>query len=166
MAEATKQAERTMKAWTDSQVKVWESWFDTIQSSTTGRSGVWEQVRKTTLDSLEKSVVNTLDAQAELSRVLVDSLSSMWARVDDAGDKARLTEIENVTKTATQAQKQLWSSWFDMIRKVDTTQFASGWEKALDAWQDAVRKAIETQVQWYDLQASTSSAKPTSRAGT
>ena len=37
--EATKQAERAVKAWTDTQIKVWDSWFDTVQASTTGRSG-------------------------------------------------------------------------------------------------------------------------------
>jgi hypothetical protein len=159
MVEATKQAERAVKAWTDTQIKVWESWFDTIQASTTGRSGVWEQARKATIDSLEKSVVNTLDAQAELSHVLVESLQSIWSKAEDAADRARLAEIDAVTKQATQAQKQLWSSWFDVAKKLDTTQLASGWEKALDAWQQAVRKALETQAQWFDVQ--TSAAKST-----
>jgi len=151
--ETTKQAERAVKAWADTQIKVWESWIGTVESSTTGKSSVWDQMRKSTLDSLEKSVTKTLDAQAELTHVLTESLASIWTSADDAPDRARIGEIDAVTKSATDAQKQLWASWFDAAKKVETSQLAAGWQKVLDAWQQAIRKALETQAHWFEVQA-------------
>ena len=150
--EATKQAERAVKAWADTQIKVWESWIGTVEASTTGRSGLWDQMRKSTLDSLEKSVAKTLDAQAELTHVLTESLAGIWTSADDGVDRVRISEIDAVTKSATEAQKQLWASWFDVAKKVETSQLAAGWQKILEAWQQAIRKALETQAQWFEVQ--------------
>jgi hypothetical protein len=151
--EATKQAERAVKAWTDTQIKVWDSWFDTVQASTTSRSGMWDQVRKSTIESLQKSVAKTLDAQAELTHVLTESLASIWSTAEDAPDRVRIAEIDALTKSATEAQKQLWASWFDVAKKIESSQFAAGWQKVLDAWQQAIRKALETQAEWFEVQA-------------
>jgi hypothetical protein len=157
--EATKQAERAVKAWADTQIKVWESWIDTIQASTSGRSGVWDQVRKATIDSLEKSVSKTLDAQLELTHVLAETLSGYLSTAEDAAEKARIAEFDSITKSATDAQRQLWASWFDVAKKVDLTQFAAGWEKIVDAWQQAVRNALEAQAQWFEVQAQETRAR-------
>jgi hypothetical protein len=151
--EATRQAERAVKAWADTQIKVWESWIGTVESSTTGKSGLWDQMRKSTLDSLEKSVAKTLDAQAELTHALTESLAGIWTSSEETADRVRIAEIDSVTKSATEAQKQLWASWFDAVKKVETSQLAAGWQKVLDAWQQAIRKALETQAQWFEVQA-------------
>ena len=154
MVETTRQAERAekvVKAWTDTQMKVWESWVDTMQTSTAGRSTVWEQARKATIDSLEKSVTRTLEAQAELSHVLAESVAGLWVNPEDpAAEKARVAELDAITKTATEAHKQLWAAWFDLARKVPVWEIAGGYQKIVDAWQEAARKAVETQAHWYD----------------
>jgi hypothetical protein len=154
MVEATKQAERAekvVKAWTDTQMKVWESWVDTLQASTGSKSAVWEQARKTTIESLEKSVTKTLDAQAELSHVLAESVAGLWTSPEDtAAEKARIAELDAITKTATDAQKQLWAAWFDLAKKVPVWEIAGSFQKIVDAWQEAAKKAVETQSHWFD----------------
>src|SRR5436189_5623946 len=46
IVEATQQTDRAVKAWVDTQVKVWEGWMDAVQVSTTGKTGLWDQMRK------------------------------------------------------------------------------------------------------------------------
>ncbi|MGH2721777.1 MAG: hypothetical protein ACRDJO_09260 [Actinomycetota bacterium] len=154
MVEATKQAERAEKvvrSWTDTQMKVWQSWVDTMQASTAGKSTVWEQTRKATIDSLEKSVLRTLEAQAELSHVLAESVAGMWVDPGDpAAEKARVAELDAITKTATEAHRQLWAAWFDLARQVPVWEIGDGYQKIVDAWQEAARKAVEAQARWYD----------------
>jgi hypothetical protein len=150
MVEATTQAERAekvVKAWTDTQMKVWESWAGTIGAST---PAAWEQARKVTIDSLETSVTKTLDAQAELGHVLAESLSGVWGPDDAAAGKARVAELDTLTKTAIDAQRQLWAAWFDLVRKVPVWEIAGSYKKILDAWQAAARKAVEAQAHWYE----------------
>jgi hypothetical protein len=159
MTEATRQAERNserservVKAWTDAQMKIWEGWVDTLQATATGRSRVWDELRKTTLETLEQSVDKTLDAQAELSHVVAESLADLWS-TDDKEERARLAELGAVAKSATEAQKQLWTAWFDTAKKFPLPEVVGSWHKVVDAWQTTVRKAVETQAQWYDVQA-------------
>lgn len=153
MVEATQQADRAVKAWVDTQMKVWESWVDAVESTTTSRSGLWDQVRKSTLDALQQSVSKTLDAQAELTHVLSQSLAGIWTTSEDATNRARIAQISATTKTATEAQKQLWASWFDMAKKVDASQFGPAWQKVLEAWQKAIRTALDAQAQWFHAEA-------------
>ena len=159
MAETTKQAERqgerserVVKAWTDAQVKIWEGWVDTLQATTVGRSRVWDDLRKATLETVEHSVDKTLEAQAELSHVVAESLVDLWG-TDDKEERARIAELDAVAKSATEAQKQLWAAWFDVAKKFPLTEVVGSWQKVVDAWQTTVRKAVETQAQWYDVQA-------------
>ncbi|MGH2689018.1 MAG: hypothetical protein ACRDKW_09460 [Actinomycetota bacterium] len=153
MVETTTQAERVekvVKAWTDAQTKVWESWVDTVQASTAGKSTVWEQARKATIDSLEKSVTRTLDAQAELGHVVAESVAGMWTDPDDAAaTRARVTELDALAKTATDAHRQLWAAWFDLARKVPVWEIAGSYQKIVDAWQEAARNAVEAQAHWF-----------------
>ena len=153
MVEATQQADRAVKAWVDTQMKVWESWVDAVEVTTTSRSGLWDQVRKSTLDALQQSVSKTLDAQAELTHVLSESLAGIWRGTEDAANRARIAQIKETTRSATDAQKQLWASWFDMAKKVDASQFGPAWQKVLEAWQKAIQTALDAQAQWFQTQA-------------
>ncbi|HEY8202340.1 MAG TPA: hypothetical protein VII47_13430, partial [Actinomycetota bacterium] len=105
------------------------------------------------LDALQQSVAKTLDAQAELTHVLGESLAGIWTSSEDLADRARIAQIDATTKSATEAQKQLWASWFEMAKKIDASQFGPAWQKVLEAWQKAIRTALDAQAKWFAAEA-------------
>jgi hypothetical protein len=147
--EGTKQAENTAKSWAETQLKIYDKWFETFQAASAPKAfqGL-EQIRKTTIDSWEESVKSSLHAQAELGRIVVDTLGSWGPAPAQNGDGAFLRQLREVVKSSTDAQTQIWSSWFDAARKLDVSLVTGSWDKLVEATQQAVRKAWEAQAEW------------------
>jgi hypothetical protein len=147
--EATKQAENTAKGWTNEQLRIFDRWFEALQSVGTPKAAEgWEELRKSTLQSWEESVRNSLNAQSELSDIVVDALGAWAPRPGDGRADEAVTQMQEAVKSWTEAQRQAWSSFFDVAKKVDTSVLTDTWNKMMEASQQSMKKAWETQAQW------------------
>jgi hypothetical protein len=160
MVEATKQAENTAKSWAENQIKIYDRWFQTFQSTGAPKAlQGWEQMRRNTLDSWEASVKGSLQAQAELARIVVDTLGTWGPAQDQNGRGAVVGQLREMVKSWTDAQEQVWSSWFDVAKKLDVSSLAESWDKLLEATQQTARKAWETHARWVTPETNPNEAK-------
>jgi hypothetical protein len=145
--EWAKQTEDTFKSWADMQRKMWDDWMKGIQNL--GRSQP-EQVWDKTLDAWEDSVKRTLDTQIEWTRAWADGLSSVKGTPSEMAEWARQGQ-EMATRWG-ETQRQLWQNWFETVRKLRPSAFGGSWDREgqrfVQAWQDAVHKALEAQAEW------------------
>lgn len=148
--EATKQAESTARDWTEEQVRIFDRWFEALQSAGTPKAAEGlEQLRQSTLQSWEESVKNSLRAQEELSNVVVDALGAWAPKPQDGPQVEAVKQMQEAVKSWTDAQRQAWSSFFDIAKKVDVSMLTDTWNKMVDASQQSMKKAWETQAQWF-----------------
>ena len=56
-------------------------------------------------------------------------------------------------KRWTDTQRQLWTGWFQVVKKLDPTGTGVNWgtEGFVQGWQDAVQKARDAQAEWLRL---------------
>jgi hypothetical protein len=148
--EATRQAESTTREWTEEQLRIFDRWFEALQSvgTPTTPEGL-EQLRKSTIQSWEESVRNSLKAQEELSNVVVDALGAWAPRPQDERQGEAVRQMQEAVKSWTDAQRQAWSSFFDIANKVDVSMLTDTWTKMMEASQQSMKKAWETQAQWF-----------------
>lgn len=151
-ATGTKQAENIVKTWNDTQTKIWDGLLEAMQGAAGGLKATqgWEQVYKNTLESCQESVNKALEAQTQWIRIWSEGLTSRGAPAEVAEG---IRVMQQTAKTWIDAQGQVWASWFEIARKLDPSRVVGGWDKVLDAWQQAVRKAAEAQSQWFTSQA-------------
>lgn len=143
----TKQAEDIVKTWTGSQQKIWEGWLEILRSTgSSPNSDVWEK----TISTWQDSVKSALDAQVTWTKFWADSISS------SAGSSKQVSEWSNqtleITKRWTETQSQLWDTLFEAIKKTDPSLLGKNWtpeevQKAVQSWQDASRKLLESQLE-------------------
>jgi hypothetical protein len=148
--EATQQAENTAREWTQAQLGIYDRWFEAIQSAGTPKTAEgWEQMRKFTLQSWEETVNSSLEAQVELSNIVIDALGA-WAPEPQVGRQgSAVKQMQEAVRSWTEAQRQAWSSFFDIAKKVDVSTLTETWDKMMEASQQSVRKAWESQAPWF-----------------
>lgn len=154
---ASASGEQMMKAWADAQRQLLTNWLDAVRAAGGGGgvvpdAKVWNQ----TVDSWRTAVMNTLDSQAIWTRTWIDSMTKTPGVPDEL--QALMREgRENVERWA-DAQRQLWQSWFDLMRDTaKTTTSASGKAKAaaeqpgeglVDLWTTTTRSLLDAQADW------------------
>ncbi len=145
--EWTKQSQDMFKTWTDTQKKMWEDWFQTMQGLGASQPN---EVWKKTVDGWSDSINKTLDAQAEWIRVWADTAGTAKNMPKETAEWAK--QGHDMMKRWTETQKQLWTTWFDIVRKLDPGKnWGQDGQKFLQGWQDAVKKAADTQAEWARL---------------
>lgn len=148
----TKQSEEMMKAWTDTQKKMWDNWLDMVQKGT-GQSQAGEIWQKT-IEMWEKTVKSSLDAQTEWTRTWVESLSGTEGVSDEVVEWAK--QAQDMSKRWSETQQQLWQGWFDMVKKADASKMAGAWgeesQNAFKTWQESAQKMMDAQKQWASAQ--------------
>ncbi|MGH2703754.1 MAG: hypothetical protein ACRDJ4_01260 [Actinomycetota bacterium] len=145
--DTTKQAGGLFKTWTDTQVKVWDSWVQALRGSAGfNATEGWEHVQKTTLETWEDAVRKALDAQSEWARVWTEGFVGGERTPEEVAEGARV--VQEMVRSWIEAQQQLWEKWFDLAKKVTPATFTRGFEKVTEAWQQALRKATEAQREW------------------
>ena len=144
--------EQMMKAWAESQRQVLTNWLDMVRSSGAGGAipdaTVWNQ----TVDSWRTAVMNTLDAQAVWMRTWSDSLTKAPGVPNEM--QALIREGQENMERWSDAQRQLWQSWFDLMRET-TKGGARGkasadqaGETLVDLWTSTTRSLLDTQAEW------------------
>jgi hypothetical protein len=163
--EWTKQTEDLFKTWTDAQTKMWNDWLKAMQGF--GRpqaSQVWEK----TIEAWEESIKRTFDAQKDWSRRWAESFTASKGAPKEMIDWAK--QGQDMMTHWTDTQKQLWESWFQIIKRLDPSAPGMNWggegQKFVQSWQDAVQKALDTQAEWLRLwTAGQGGKKPTESRG-
>lgn len=145
--EWTKQAEDMIKTWTGAQQKMWESWVSAVQGIGTPSAGAsWEK----TIDTWQESVKGALDAQITWTKFWAESVAA------SAGSSQQMTDwskqILEMAEKWTSTQDQLWSNWFDTMKKSDPVNMSKNWnpeemQKMMQVWQESAQKAMEAQME-------------------
>lgn len=147
MMDWTKQSQEMFQTWTDTQKKMWDSWLQTMQKG--GEPFQNNEIWQKTIETWENTVNSTISTQAEWMHKWTDTLNSQknvpdefvkWAEQTD-----RMMDQWNTT------QKQLWESWFDMMKKADLSNVSLPFDveskKAFETWQESAQKIQEAQKQ-------------------
>jgi hypothetical protein len=147
MMDWTKQAEEMAKTWTETQKKMWDNWFNTVQNFE--KNQVFEAWKKT-VETWEESVKNMLDAQTAWTQMWADNLTSAGGASKEMVEWSR--QLQEMARRWSETQKQLWASWFDMVKKFDPAKMTGGWDtegqKMFQGWQEAMQKVVDTQTEW------------------
>lgn len=117
-------------------------WFGTLQKA--GRNtpqNVWRQA----IDTLEQQVNGALDTQQV-------SFQALLKTVEQAGNASpEITQWEHQAAAGISfwmsMQKQLWKTWFDMLRNATPAKQEPGGMPTQN-WQDLVQQAVNMQQQW------------------
>jgi hypothetical protein len=149
-----KQTEEMMNAWTETQKKMWDNWLETVQQGAdqSQAAEIWQK----TVDTWEKTVKNSLDAQAEWTKAWAESLGT---KVDVPEEMtAWANQAQEMAKRWGDTQQQLWQGWFDLVKKADPAKMAEAWgeegQKAFQTWQESARKVMDAQMKWTSTWAS------------
>lgn len=140
-----KQSEEMIKVWSDTQQKMMSGWLDSMKDFTQPQaSGVWEK----TLDAWQNAVDSMLESQAQWARMWAGSVTATKGVSKEMVEGA--AQLKEMTERWTEFQRELWHNWFEMVRKLDWEKLAEGAEAppAFQAWQDTLRKATDTQLEW------------------
>lgn len=141
------QFEENMKTWTESQQKVWDSYFETMQGlGKTQSQRAWES----TLSMGEKMLKDMLNSQNQWLASWVDGLSSMSGVPAQMVDSAR--QYQELSAQWNKTQAELISNWFSMLKKFAPTTPAPAWadmsQNMFKAWQDSTQSIFDAQMQW------------------
>jgi hypothetical protein len=144
----TKQSEEMMKAWTQAQTKMWEAYSERVASF--GKSPgekAWEQM----IAAGEELVKNSLAAQADWAKNWVENFKNLDGMPEGATEA--LKQFKEMTEQWATTQGKLWTAWFDMLRKFDSSQFASAWPTSMPKdpfqfWQESVKQVMDSQMEW------------------
>lgn len=148
--EATKQAEDTARGWTEAQLKIFDKWFDAFKSASAPKVGQGgEQLRQTTLQAWEESVRSSLETQADLSNIVIEALGAWAPQPQNGRDGAAVKQMQDAVRSWTDAQRQAWSSFFQLAKKVDVSALSESWDQLMESSQQSFRKAWESQAQWF-----------------
>jgi hypothetical protein len=144
----TKQSEEMFKSWSENQQKMWDTWLKAMQQGASvpaQAASMWQK----TVETWEGVVTNILEAQTEWARLWVNNLTST-GMPQEVVDWAR--QSQEMSQRWTEAQQQLWQSWFELVRKIDPGKMPADWEqesqKIFNTWKDSTQKIMETQAEW------------------
>jgi hypothetical protein len=143
----TKQNEAMFKAWTETQQKMWEAYSESIsQFGKSPGEKVWGQTAK----AGEELVKNSLAAQVEWMKSWAENFKSLDGMPQQATEA--IAQFLEMTERWSATQEKLWAAWFEMLKKLDPSQFTGSWAKAsqnpFQVWQDSTKVVMDTQMEW------------------
>ncbi len=148
MAEWTKQTEDVLRTWADTQKKLWGSWLEFAEQQT-AQAPIADTWRKT-VDAWEAAVKSGLQAQLDFARSVSDQVAAVKDVPKDVRDWSEQTQQLGARWNS--AQKQLWESYFEMVRKAApgsiVGRFDEENQKLFKVWQEAVEKIAAAHSAW------------------
>jgi hypothetical protein len=142
-----KQAEEMFKTWTDTQKNMWDEWMKATQSF--GKPHATDTWRRT-VDAWEESVKKSFHLQMEWTKLWAESFSSVKGTPKELHEWAR--QGQEVMFRWAETQMQLWTAWFDTVRKLDPTALTGTSEKDSDKmlhmWQQSLKNLLDVQAEW------------------
>jgi len=136
--------ETILKTWSETQQKLLADWLDTLRKlGGTPTLELWRQ----TVDTWQNSVKETVDARAEYTRQLTETLAKAKGTPEEFRELAR--EGREQLQHWTEAERDLWKGWFDVAREInfrpEPGTGAQAGKDLLQLWQDSTHKMIDTQ---------------------
>ena len=106
------QVEDMMKTWTDTQEKVWNDFFNSVQGMSKSQSArMWES----TLGVGEDMLINMFKMQSEWLAAWVNGLAGMEGVPAQAIESAR--QFQEMATRWNKTQADLLKNWFGMLKK-------------------------------------------------
>ncbi len=136
--------ETILKTWSETQQKLLADWLDTLRKlGGTPTLELWRQ----TVDTWQNSVKETVDARAEYTRQLTETLAKAKGTPEEFRELAR--EGREQLQHWTEAERDLWKGWFDVAREInfrpEPGTGAQAGKDLLQLWQESTHKMIDTQ---------------------
>ena len=141
------QFEDMMKTWTDTQKKVWDSYFDSIQGLGKSQSTrMWES----TLSMGEDMLKDMLKTQAQGLTAWVDGLAKMENVPAQTVESAR--QFQEMATRWNKTQAELIENWFSMMKKFIPSTPTTDWMEMPQAmfktWQETTQSIMDAQTKW------------------
>src|SRR6266566_5277345 len=136
--------ETILKTWSETQQKLLADWLDTLRKlGGTPTLELWRQ----TVDTWQNSVKETVDARAEYTRQLTETLEKAKGTPEEFRELAR--EGREQLQHWAEAERDLWKGWFDVAREInfrpEPGTGAQAGKDLLQLWQESTHKMIDTQ---------------------
>src|SRR6266700_4517746 len=136
--------ETILKTWSETQQKLLADWLDTLRKlGGTPTLELWRQ----TVDTWQNSVKETVDARAEYTRQLTETLAKAKGTPEEFRELAR--EGREQLQHWAEAERDLWQSWFNTVREINfRPESGAGAQTGGDLmqlWRDTANKMIDTQ---------------------
>lgn len=148
MSDWSKQTTELVNTWSETQKKLWDSWFSAVESMT-GQEAVkgFEGERQKAVEAWEASISKGLAAQREWAKLWLEGLSSGKGTPEPMVAWAK--QLQEMMQSWTSSQEQLAKVWFEMVKKLGGAELGGAFEaqgkELVRAWQEAVDKALEAQ---------------------
>jgi hypothetical protein len=136
--------ETILKTWSETQQKLLNEWLDTLRKlGGTPTLELWRQ----TVDTWQNSVKETVDARAEYTRQLTETLAKAKGTPEEFRKLAR--EGREQLQHWTEAERDLWKGWFDVAREInfrpEPGTGAQAGKDLLQLWQESTHNMIDAQ---------------------
>ena len=136
--------ETILKTWSETQQKLLADWLDTLRKlGGTPTLELWRQ----TVDTWQNSVKETVDARAEYTRQLTETLAKAKGTPEEFRELAR--EGREQLQHWAEAERDLWKGWFDVAREInfrpEPGTGAHVGQEFVQLWQDSAHKMIDAQ---------------------
>src|SRR2546421_3747472 len=136
--------ESLMKPWGESQQKLLTDWLDPLRKR--GGTPTLELGTKP-VDAWQSSVKETVDARAEFTRQLTETLANAKGTPEELRELAH-KEREQLQHW-TEAERDLWQGWFNAVREINFRPEPGAGAQAgrdlVQLWQDSAHKMIDAQ---------------------
>jgi len=141
------QFEHMMKTWTDTQKKMWDGYFETVQGMNKPASTrMWES----TVSMGEDMFKDLLKTQLQGVTAWVDGLAKMDGVPAQVVESAR--QFQEMTARWNKTQTELIENWFGMMKKFTPSNPAEAWteipQTMFKPWQDAFETVMDAQMKW------------------
>ena len=139
-----KSDENSLTTWSEAQQKLLTDWLDTLRKlGGTPTLELWTK----TVDAWQSSVKETVDARAEFTRQLIETLANAKGTPEELRELAR--EEREQLQHWTEAERDLWQGWFNVAREINfRPEPGAGAQAGKDLtqlWQDSAHKMIDAQ---------------------
>ena len=146
MSEKKNTNETILKTWSETQQKLLNDWLDTLRKlGGTPTLELWRQ----TVDTWQNSVKETVDARAEYTRQLTETLAKAKGTPEEFRELAR--EGREQLQHWAEAERDLWKGWFDVAREInfrpEPGTGAQAGKDLVQLWQESTHKMIDAQAE-------------------
>jgi hypothetical protein len=138
--------ESLMKTWAETQQKLLTDWLDTLRKlGGTSTLELWTK----TVDTWQTSVKETVDARAEFTRQLTETLANAKGTPEELRELAHKGREQ--LQHWTEAERELWQGWFNAVRQINFRPEPGAGAQAgrdlVQLWQDSAHKMIDAQAE-------------------
>jgi len=139
----THQGEEMARAWQRAQQQIWDGWLSSVSGP-----GAAPNAYRQTLGAWRTAVDGTLDAQA---KALADWARAAGEATADGEGAAWVRQGHDMMARWLDAQRQLWTSWFQVASTMDPAGAGAMQNPTADAvaaWRTTAKRMSELQAEW------------------